>query len=124
MDSPVRLTRSAPPESKSKALLFYDAIDSSAIARSGVLSRIVEAAGDPALPDNITLAEFKTWLTEGNAETETAEQWSFPTFCTVMKVGPPPSWQLLLHMCLLQVARRPACVQNASPQTNLFLCSL
>lgn len=89
-DGPVCLTRSAPHEAFSGQLIFYDVIDSAAIARSGVLSCIVEAGGEAVLPDSITLAEFKTWLTKGDATIAEAEKWSFPLFCTLMKVGRLP----------------------------------
>lgn len=89
-DGPVCLTNAAPLEAYSGKLMLYDVIDSSAVARSAVLSCIVEAGGEAVLPDSLTLAEFKMWLKYGNVKKSIAKKWAFTMLCTVMKVARPP----------------------------------
>lgn len=92
-DGPVCLTRSAPVETYAGQLIFYDVVDPSVVARSAVLSCIVEAGGETVLPDSLTLPEFKTWMKDGNATKEDAAKWSFSFLCDVMKVAPPPIYE-------------------------------
>lgn len=85
-DAPVCLTRSAPLDAYSGQLIFYDVIESSTIAASGVLSCVAEAGGAVVLPDAIRLPEFRTWVAATNANRAATDVMSFTSVCTVLKV--------------------------------------
>lgn len=85
-DAPVCLTRSAPLDSYSGHLLFYDVIEPSSVSRSGVLSCIAEAGGEVVLPDAIRLPEFRAWVAATNADRAAVDVMAFTSICTVLKV--------------------------------------
>lgn len=90
-DGPVCLTRTAIHADYSGQLIFHDVLPSSSCSKSGVLSSVVEAGGEALLPEAVTLAQFKTWLTATTATLAEINNMPFSSFCTVVEVGATPS---------------------------------
>lgn len=86
LDGPVCLTRSAPFEVSPHQLVFYEVIDVSTSARCSVLSTIAEADGEARLPDDITVSDFKKWITATEDNNEIARQRPFTFLRVVVKV--------------------------------------
>ena len=88
-DGPLCLTRTALHADYSGHLIFHDVIDFHVWSQSDVLSCIVEAGGEVVLPDVVTLAQFKMWMTATTATQDEVKSMTFSSLCAVVEVRSP-----------------------------------
>ena len=85
---PVHLTQTAPLTTSPDDLISCNIVDVDTVSRSSVLSCIAEAGGDARLPEAVTVAEFKAWVSAGAASKQHVIHTPFSTLCTIVKVCP------------------------------------